>query len=279
MAQTLSDSPDVTVIAPSKGLGSLKLKELWRYRELVYFLIWRDVKVKYKQTLLGAFWAILQPFGMMVVFTLFFGRLAKIPSDGLPYPIFSYVGLLPWTYFATSIQQSADSLVGGRVLVTRVYFPRLALPLASVMAPLVDFGIAFVILLGMMVYYGVTPTPAVLLLPAFLLLALMTALGAGLWLSALNVHYRDVRFALPFLTQMLLFATPVVYPSSLLSEPWRTLYGLNPMAGVVEGFRWALLGSQPPGPMLWVSVGASVLLLAGGLLYFRRMERTFADVV
>ncbi len=272
-------SQHVMVIEPSRGLGSLKLRELWEHRELVYFLIWRDVKVKYKQTLLGAAWALIQPFGMMVVFSLFFGRLAGIASDGLPYPIFSYAALLPWTFFATAISQAAESLVAGRVLVTRVYLPRLALPLASATAPLVDLAIAFVILVGMMVYYGVSPTWAVLLLPGFLLLAFVTALGVGLWLSALNVRYRDIRYAVPFLTQFWLFATPVVYPTSLLPEAWRVIYGLNPMAGVVEGFRWALLGNQPPGPMLWASVGAAVLVLASGLLYFRRTERTFADVV
>ena len=272
-------STTVVTIKPSRGWVGLKLGELWQYRELVYFLAWRDIKVRYKQAALGGAWAIIQPVGMMIVFSLFFGRLAKIPSDGIPYPIFSYAALLPWTYFALTLAQSSQSLVSGSNMITKVYFPRLVMPTASALAGLVDFVLAFGVLIGMMFYYGMQPTMAILLLPLFLLLAFLTALGVGLWLSALNVHYRDVRYTVPFLTQLWLFATPVVYPSSLLSEPWRTVYGLNPMVGVVEGFRWAMLGNHPPGPMLGVSAVVAVLLLISGAFYFRRMERTFADVV
>jgi lipopolysaccharide transport system permease protein len=246
---------------------------------LLYFLVWRDVKVRYKQTALGAAWAIIQPFFTMVVFSLFFGKLAHIPSDGLPYPIFSYAGLLPWQYFAQSLSESSNSLVGNANLIRKVYFPRMVVPIAGVLSGIVDFSIAFVVLLGFMLYYKVAPTTGLLLLPLFLLLALVTALGVGLWLSALNVQYRDVRYVVPFLVQFWMFATPVAYPSSLLSEPWRTVYGINPMAGVIEGFRWAVLNTNPPGPMIAVSVVVAFTLLISGALYFRRMEQTFADVV
>ncbi len=267
-------------IAPSKGWVSLKLQELWEYRELLYFLIWRDLKVRYKQTTLGAAWAILQPVFMMVVFSLFFGRLGKMPSDNIPYPIFSFAALVPWTFFATGLTQSSNSLVGSAHLITKVYFPRLIIPLASVVSGVVDFAIAFTVLLGMMFYYGIVPTANVLWLPLFLLLALVTSLGVGLWLSALNVEYRDVRHLVPFITQFWLFATPIAYPSSLLNQPWRTIYGLNPMVGVVEGFRWALLGTNTaPGPIIAVSSTAACLILITGAFYFRRMEKTFADVV
>jgi lipopolysaccharide transport system permease protein len=275
---TAADHP-ATVIEPSRGWAALKLGELWEYRELLYFLVWRDVKVRYKQTALGAAWAIIQPFFTMVIFSIFFGGLAKIPSDGIPYPIFSYAALLPWTFFANGMGRASNSLVGSANLISKVYFPRLVVPLSGVLAGLPDFAIAFVVLLGMMLFYGVWPTAAVAWLPLFLLLALVTALGVGLWLSALNVQYRDIGYVVPFLTQFWLFATPVAYPSSLLSEPWRTLYGLNPMVGVVEGFRWALLGSNPPGAMLGLSAVVAALLLLGGAYYFRRMEKTFADVV
>jgi len=268
------------VIAPSRGWVSLKLGELWEYRELLYFLVWRDVKVRYKQTALGAAWAVIQPFFTMVVFSIFFGRLAKMPSDGIPYPIFSYAALVPWTFFANGLTQSSNSLVGSANLITKVYFPRLTIPIATVLAGLIDFVIAFVVLLGMMVWFRIVPTWNVVWLPAFLLLALVTALGVGLWLSALNVEYRDVRYVVPFLTQFWLFATPIAYPSSLLEEPWRTVYGLNLMVGVVEGFRWALLGTQTaPGPVVAVSSCAALLILVGGAFYFRRMEKTFADIV
>ncbi len=273
------DLPTLT-IEPSRGWVSLRLGELWEYRELLYFLIWRDVKVRYKQTALGAAWAIIQPFMTMVVFSLFFGRLAGIPSDGVPYPVFAYTALLPWQFFANALTQSGNSLVGSQNLITKVYFPRLVIPIAAVAGGLVDFGIAFVVLLGMMLYYGIAPTLAILTLPLFLILALALALGVGLWLSALNVIYRDVRYTLPFLTQFWLFATPIAYPSSLVPEQWQALYGLNPMAGVVDGFRWALLGTTTPSwSLLFVSGAVVAILLVGGLYYFRRTERGFADVV
>jgi lipopolysaccharide transport system permease protein len=267
-------------IAPSTGWVSLKLNELWEYRELLYFLIWRDIKVRYKQTALGATWAIIQPFFTMVVFSLFFGRLAKVPSDGIPYPIFSFAALVPWTFFASGLAQSSNSLVGSANLITKVYFPRLTIPIASVLSGIVDFALAFVVLLGMMLYYRMAPTLNVLWLPLFLMLALVASLGVGLWLSALNVKYRDVRYVVPFITQFWLFVTPIAYPSSLLHDPWRTLYGLNPMVGVVEGFRWALLGTKTaPGPIIAASSVAAVFILVTGAFYFRRMEKTFADIV
>jgi len=268
-------------IAPSQGWVPLKLKDLWEYRELLYFLVWRDIKVRYKQTALGATWAIIQPFFTMVVFSIFFGHLAKVPSDGIPYPLFSFAALVPWTFFANGLSQSSNSLVGSGTIITKVYFPRLIIPLASVFSGIVDFVLAFIVLLGMMVYYGLMPTTLnVLWLPLFLLLALTTSLGVGLWLSALNVEYRDVRYIVPFITQFWMLATPIGYPSSLLQQPWRTLYGLNPMVGVAEGFRWALLGTNTaPGPIIAVSSAAAVLILVTGAFYFRRMEKTFADLV
>ena len=273
-------APPITIVEPSRGWISLKLRDVWEYRELLYFLTWRDIKVRYKQTALGAAWAVIQPFFTMVVFSIFFGRLAKIPSDGIPYPIFCYAALVPWTFFAQGLTQSSNSLVGSANLITKVYFPRLVIPISSVLSGIVDFVIAFALLIGMMFYYGIYPSAAIVFLPGLLLLALTTALGVGLWLSALNVKYRDVRYAVGFLTQFWLFATPIAYPSSLLSEPWRTIYGINPMVGVVEGFRWALLGTQTaPGPIVLVSTAVAVALLVGGAFYFRRMERTFADIV
>lgn len=259
---------------------SIDFKELWHYRELLYFLTWRDVKVRYKQTVLGAAWAILQPLSLMLVFSLFFGKLAKMPSDGIPYPLFTFCALLPWQLFANSLTESSNSLVGNQHLITKIYFPRLVIPISAVLAGLVDFAIAFMILLGLMVYYGVTPGWPVIMLPGFVLLTIATALGVGLWLSALNVKYRDVRYTIGFMVQFWLFATPVAYPSNLIPEKWRILYGINPMAGVVEGFRWALLGNaRPLGQMLWVSVAVVVIVLVGGLYYFRRMEQEFADIV
>ena len=267
-------------IEPPRGWFGVDLAEVWAYRELLYFFIWRDVKVRYKQTVIGAGWAILQPFGTMLVFSLFFGKLAKIPSGGLPYPIFYYCALLPWTYFATALTSSTNVVVEHQRIITKVYFPRLILPAAAVAGGLVDFTIAFSILIVMMLYYGIVPTAAILTLPLFLLLAMATALGAGLWLCALNAIYRDVRYVVPFLVQFWMFASPVVYPSSLIPEKWRWLYGLNPMAGVIEGFRWALTGQgRPPDLMLLASAGAVAVMLVGGLFYFRRMESTFADVV
>ena len=267
-------------IAPSKGWVPLKLDELWEYRELLYFLVWRDIKVRYKQTALGAAWAIIQPFMTMVVFSLFFGHLAKMPSDNIPYPIFAFAALVPWTFFANGLNQSTNSLVGSSNLITKVYFPRLVVPLAAALAGIVDFLVALGVLLGMMVYYGSAPTLNVFWLPLFVLLAGVTSLGVGLWFSALSVEYRDVRYIVPFITQFWLFATPIAYPSSLLHQPWRTIYGLNPMVGVVEGFRWALLGTNTaPGPMIAVSSTAAVVILISGAFYFRRMEKTFADFV
>lgn len=273
-------SIQVIRIEPTKGWVALQLKELWAYRELLYFLIWRDVKVRYKQTALGVAWAIIQPVFTMIVFSLFFGRLGKIPSDGIPYPIFSFAALVPWTFFAHGMGQASNSLVGSANLIKKVYFPRLSIPIASVTSGIIDFSIAFIVLLGMMLYYGILPTLNVIWLPFLLLLTVVTSLGVSLWLSALNVQFRDVRHVLPFLIQLWFFATPIAYPSSLLSEPWRTLYSLNPMVGVVEGFRWALLGTETaPGPMLVVSSLTALALLVGGAFYFRRLEKTFADVI
>jgi len=275
-----ADNLPVLRIEPSRGWVSLQLHELWKYRELLYFLIWRDVKVRYKQTALGAAWAIIQPFFTMVIFSLFFGQLAKVPSDGVPYPIFSYAALVPWMFFAQGLNQAPTKLVGSANLITKVYFPRLAIPIAAVLSGVVDFALAFLVLLGMMLYYSIIPTFNALWLPLLLLLALVTSLGVGLWLSAMNVRYHDVQHVVPFLTQFWLFATPIAYPSSLLPEPWHTLYGLNPMVGVVEGFRWALLGTATaPGPMIACSACIALALLVSGGFYFRRMEKTFADVV
>jgi lipopolysaccharide transport system permease protein len=283
-SQLISDASRAGIprlrIAPSRGWAPLKLGELWAYRELLYFLVWRDIKVRYKQTALGASWAIIQPFMTMVVFSLFFGHLAKMPSDNVPYPIFAFAALVPWTFFANGLTQSSNSLVGASNLITKVYFPRLIVPLASVAAGFVDFVIAFVVLLGMMLYYGLVPTLNIVWLPLFVLLAWISALGVGLWFSALSVTYRDVRYIVPFLTQFWLFATPIAYPSSLLHQPWRTVYGLNPMVGVVEGFRWALLRTNTaPSAAAVVSAVVALLVLVTGALYFRRMERNFADDV
>lgn len=252
---------------------------MWESRELLYFLVWRDLKVRYKQTVLGATWAVVQPLATMLIFTVVFGRLARLPSDGVPYPLFAYCALVPWSYFATALAQSSNSLVDQSRLITKVYFPRLLVPLASVIAGLVDLVITIVVLLGMLLYYRIVPGPAALALPLFILLAMLTALAVGLWLSALNVRYRDVRHTIPFLIQFWLFATPVAYSTSLVPTRWRTIYGLNPMAGVVDGFRWALLGREPPGAMLVVSVVTVAAIAVGGLFYFRRVEHSFADVV
>lgn len=269
-----------TRIKPSKGWAALNLGELWESRELLYFFTWRDIKVRYKQTVLGALWAILQPFLTMVVFSIVFGQLAKVPSDGFPYPIFVYCALLPWQLFSQAMTGAGNSLAASQHLISKIYFPRLLLPMSAVLAGLVDFGVAFLVLLGMMLFYGIVPTAAILLLPLFILLAVATALAVGLWLAALSAQYRDVRHTIPFLTQFWMYATPVLYSSSLVPEEWRLLYGLNPMAGVVEGFRWALLGkSEGAGLLVLVSAVVVTLLLVGGMLYFRRMERTFADVV
>ena len=280
MKKYISENASVIRVEPTTGWISLKLKEVWDYRELLYFLIWRDIKVRYKQTVLGAAWAIIQPFFTMIVFTVVFGKIAKIPSDGIPYPIFSYAALVPWTLFASGLGRASNSMVGSSNLIKKVYFPRLCIPIASILAGLVDFILSFMMLIGMMFYFGIVPSMNVIWLPLLLLLALTTSLGVSLWFSAMNVRFRDVGFIVPFLTQIWLFATPIVYPSSLLPEPWRTIYGVNPMAGVVEGFRWALLSTDTaPQPIIIVSSLVAFSILIGGLIYFRRMEKTFADIV
>ncbi len=274
-----ADSPRIR-LQPSQGWRTLNLMDLWRYRELLYFLSWRDIKIRYKQTLLGVLWAIIQPLLTMLVFSLFFGKLGKMPSDGIPYPIFVFAALVPWTFFANGLTQSSNSLVLSANLLKKVYFPRLIVPISSVLSGVVDVAFAFMVLMAMMLIYGIVPTVNIVWLPLLLLLAFVTALGVGLWLSAVNVQFRDVRYTIPFLTQFWLFATPIAYPSSLLSEPWRTVYGLNPMVGVIEGFRWALLGAPTgPGPIIMVSAGVAGALVCSGLYYFRRLERTFADIV
>jgi lipopolysaccharide transport system permease protein len=269
-----------TIISPSKGWIPLNLNELRAYYELLYFLIWRNIKIRYKQTVLGAAWAVIQPFFTMIVFSIFFGRLAGIPSEGVPYPIFAYTALVPWTFFANALSQASNSLLEHERMITKIYFPRLLLPVAAVLGGLLDFAISFSILIGMMIWYGLTPTVGLLLVPFFVLTATFTALGVGLWLSALNVQYRDVRYVIPFLVQFWLFSTPIAYPSSLVPEKWQFLYGLNPMAGVVEGFRWALLGtSNTSTELVLASLLTMFVVLISGLYYFRRMEETFADVV
>ncbi len=272
--------PRKTIIQPSSGWKALNLRDLWIYRELVFFMTWRDLKVRYKQTLLGAAWAVLQPFMTMVVFSIFFGSLAKVPSDGVPYPIFSYTALIPWTLFSKALQDASRSLVNNSHMITKVYFPRMILPLASILAGVVDFLIAFVVLLGMMIYYHVVPTANIWTIPLFLLLALVTAVGVSLWLSALNVLYRDINYVLPFLTQFWMYITPIAYSSSLVPEEWQLIYALNPMTGVEEGFRWALLGTgQAPGMLTLISSVVALVLFVTGLFYFKRMERLFADMV
>jgi lipopolysaccharide transport system permease protein len=271
------------LIEPSRGWASLKLAELWEYRELLYFLAWRDIKIRYKQTALGAAWAVLQPFLTMLIFTIFFGRLAGMPSDNVPYPLFAFAALVPWTFFANGLTQSSNSLVGSANLIKKVYFPRLVVPVSVVLGGLPDFALSFLVLLGMMAYYGIYPQLTTLVwLPLLLLLTTVTALGVGLWLSALNVKYRDVRYIVTFLTQIWMFATPVVYPASLLSGRWRLVYSLNPMVGVVEGFRHVLLRTETaPGLRLSIIISATtaLLMLVTGTFYFRRMEKTFADIV
>jgi lipopolysaccharide transport system permease protein len=272
------------VIEPSRGWAALGLRDLWQYRELLFFLVWRDIKVRYKQTVLGIMWIVLQPLVSMVVFSFLFGNLLGVPSGEVPYPIFAYSALLPWNYFASSLTRSSTSVVGSSHLITKVYFPRLVIPISGVLSGLVDFGVAFVVLIGLMVAYGIAPTPAALLLPFFLLLAMLTALGFGLWLSALNVRYRDVNYLVPYLVQIWMYVTPVIYGSALIPERYRFLMGLNPMTGVVEGFRWALLGNhladaQPPGELFALSIAISLVVLVSGAIFFRRTERTFADII
>ncbi len=276
------NEPTTVYIKPTTGFAALNLGDLWQYRELVLFMIWRDIMVRYKQTALGALWAIIQPVMNMLVFTFLFDRIAKVPIDGnIPYPLFSFAALLPWGLFSTALNTASRSLTSNHNMISKTYFPRLVLPMASVLSGLVDFAIAFVILIGMMIYFGVAPTAHIWwALPIFLLLTIITALGVGLWLSALNVQYRDIGYALPFLTQFWLFATPVAYSSKVVSGAWQFLYSLNPMAGVVNGFRWALLGiGTGPSLELWISIGISLAVLISGLIYFRNMERTFADTI
>jgi lipopolysaccharide transport system permease protein len=280
IARPILETPEIPVIDihPSHGWIPFNLKDLWLYRELLYFLTWREIKVRYKQTVLGFAWAIIQPFFMMIVFTLFFGNLAKVPTGGIPYPLFNYAALLPWTLFAEGITRSGMSLVQDANLVRKIYFPRLVMPIAGILSPVVDFAIAFTILIGMMFYYHFFPSVQMLWLPVFLIMALMTALGVGLWLSALNIKYRDIQYMIPFLIQLWLFASPVVYSSSSLPAQFQAIYALNPMAGVIEGFRWALLGTEPPGSVIFVSLAIVVVVLVTGAYYFRRGEQTFADV-
>ena len=280
--QTLERSGTTPIIhiRPSHGWVIPELRDLWEYRELLYFLVWRDVKVRYKQTALGVAWVVLQPLATTLMFTVIFGNLAKIPSENMPYAVFSLAGLVPWNVFAGALSRGGVSLVGSAHLISKVYFPRLVIPVASVLGGLVDLAIVFALLLGLMLFFGIVPTAAIVTLPLFLLLALATALGVSLWLAALNVQYRDVGYLIPFLAQLWMYATPVVYPASMIPEQWRILYGLNPMTGVVEGFRWALFGTgQAPGLMLAVSVLTVSVLLVSGAFFFQRMEETFADVV
>lgn len=280
LSRTSSEGNSAVLIEPIQGLFQLELSAIWHYRELLYFLLWRDVKVRYKQTVIGAGWAILQPLLTVLIFTIVFSRFAKIPSDGLPYPIFAFTALLPWNYFSQAIGRSGASLVGSANLIKKVYFPRLIIPLSAAVVPLVDFAIAFVILLGMMAGHSIKLTWSALSLPVFLLMALVTALGVGLWLSALNVRYRDVGHIIPFLTQFWMYASPVAYPASLVPQEWRLLYNLNPMVGVIDGFRWALLGSaRPDFGAMTVSAIIALALLIGGVVFFGKMEQTFADVV
>lgn len=282
-----TESPEAIptiVIEPSRGWRALGLGDVWEYRELLYFLVWRDLKVRYKQTVLGVLWIVLQPLVSMVIFSLLFGNLLGVPSGEVPYPIFAYAALLPWNYFASSLTRSSTSVVGSAHLITKVYFPRLIIPISGVLSGLVDFAIAFLVLIGLMVYFGVVPTWAVLWLPALLLLAMLTALGFGLWLSALNVRYRDVNYLIPYLVQVWMYLTPVIYGSTLIPERFRFLLALNPMTGVVEGFRWALLGNQlaeaqPPGELFPISIGIALAVLVSGAIFFRRTERTFADII
>lgn len=274
----------IQIIAPARGWVPIRLRELWEYRELLYFLVWREVKIRYKQAVLGVAWAVLQPFLTMVIFSVVFGRFANMPSDGLPYPVFAYCALLPWQLFTFSLTESSNSVVANQRLITKVYFPRVMMPIAAVGVGLLDFVISFVVLLCLIgfygAYYGISVGAGVWTVPLWALLAMMTALGVGFWLSALNVKYRDIRYTVPFLAQLWFFATPVVYPTSIVPEQWRLVFALNPMVGVVDGFRWALLGStNAPDATVAISIGAVCVIFVAGLFYFRRMERTFADVI
>lgn len=280
LTERTSVSPGKTVILPNNGWPKIVWREIWAYRELLYFFVWRDIKVRYKQTFVGVGWAVIQPFFTMIVFSLFFGRLAKMPSGNLPYPIFYYTALLPWMYFANSLNAATNTIVENQRIITKVYFPRIILPFSSVLPGLVDFGIAFLLLIGMIFYFRLPLTPALFFLPVFLLLAMLTALAVGLWLSAVNALYRDVKYVVPFLIQFWMFASPVVYPSALVPERWRWLYGLNPMAGVIDGFRWSIAGGAFPSiPLLLASASAVLALLLGGLYFFQKIQGTIVDLV
>ena len=280
MAEQASREHPITVIVPARGALALDFAELWSYRELLFLFAWRDATVRYKQSVVGIGWALIQPVLMMIIFTTVFGHFAQLPSDGLPYSVFTLCALLPWNYFARSLGDSSNSLVGAAHLITKIYFPRLILPLSKVFSGLIDFAIAFVLLIALMAWYGIAPTRGLLLLPLFMLMAILTSLAVGLWLTALNVKYRDVAFVVPFLVQVWMYASPVAYSTSIVPERWRSIYCLNPMVGVVEGFRWALLGKEPPDFVsTTLSMATVILLLISGLYYFRRMERTFADIV
>ncbi len=279
-ATARSDSSQTVVIEPSTGWVALKLGELWQYRELIYFLTWRDIQVRYRQTALGVAWAVLQPVLTMLIFSVVFGKLANLPSDGLPYPVFSFAALLPWQLFSGALTRAGTSLVGSANLLTKVYFPRLIIPISAVAAGLVDFVIAFAVLIVLMLYYGIRPGVAILWVPVLVAFSLASALAVGLWLSALNVKYRDVQHLIPFLVMAWMYASPVAYSANMIPHgKWRLLYSLNPMTGVIQGFRWALTGGEPPSEMIIVSGVVVLVLLTGGLFYFRRMERIFADVV
>lgn len=273
------DEIPITTIQPSNGWMQIDLRELLAYRELIYTFALRDIKVRYKQTALGAAWAIIQPLFAMVVFTVIFGGLAKIPSEGIPYPLFSYAALLPWTLFSEGITRSTSSMITNSNIMTKVYFPRLIMPISGILSPIVDFMVSFIILIGLILYYGRTPTINIIWLPIFLLLVLAASLGVGLWLSALNVQYRDFQYTIPFIIQIWLYSSPVVYASTLVPDKYRLIYGLNPMAGAIEGFRWALLGTEPPSSMIYVSALMVIIILVSGMHYFKRMEKTYADVV
>lgn len=280
MQDLASQTQNHIKMSPSKGWVSLRLGELWQYRELFYFFIWRDVKIRYKQTVIGGLWAVVQPLGMMVVFSLLFGGLLNAPSQGIPYPIFTYAALLPWQLFATGIQSSVSSLVNDRAVITKVYYPRIISPCAGVLSGIVEFAVAFIILIGMMFYFKIVPTIAILTLPLLLIILLATVLSISLWLSALNALYRDIQYTIPFLVQIWLFVTPVAYSSGLIPDRWQILYSVNPMAGVIEGFRWALLGTQIPSwPNLLMSLIVVLALLVTGVFFFKRVEKTFADVL
>lgn len=280
MVETQTRSAPTIVIEPSRGLADFNLKEIWDYRDLMFFLAWRDINIRYKQTLLGAAWAVVQPVMTMILFTIFFGRMAGVPSEGAPYPLFAFAALLPWQYFATTLGNAANSLVNNSNLLSKVYFPRLLIPLTSLFPPAVDFIIAFVVLIGLMFYYRLAPTLHVIWLPAFLMLAMVTTLGAGLWFAAMNVKYRDVRHIVTVLVQFGMFVSPVAYPSRIVPMPWLQLYAVNPMVGVIEGFRWALLGTgAAPLRLIAISSLAALVLFISGLYYFRYTEKTFADVI